>query len=54
MRSIADRGRNAVQPFDVTDGYVWAEICYLDLPTDFCEYLPEGVFRKAYFGATSP
>jgi hypothetical protein len=26
--------------FHVRDCYVWAEICYLDSPTDYREYLP--------------
>ena len=28
------------QPVHVRDCYVWAEICYLDSPTNYREYLP--------------
>ena len=35
--------RNCVggQPFHVRDSYVWAEIYYLDSPTDYRECLPQ-------------
>ena len=34
-------GTHISQEFRVSDGYVWAEIHYLDSPTDYREYLPQ-------------
>jgi hypothetical protein len=36
--------------FHVGDFYVWAEIFYLDSPTDFREYLPERGRTRTGFG----
>lgn len=37
----------AAEPIHVRDCYVWAEIYYLDSPTDYREYLPEYSYRKS-------
>lgn len=36
--------------FHIGDCYVWAEIFYLDSPTDYREYLPKGERIRPGFG----
>jgi hypothetical protein len=43
MGNTTRRERDGGQEFHVGDCYVWAEIHYLDSPTDYREYIPENV-----------
>jgi len=43
MGNSAKSARDGGQEFHVADCYVWAEIHYLDSPTDYREYLPANV-----------
>jgi hypothetical protein len=38
------------KPIQVRDCYVWAEIYYLDSPTDYREYLPEYSYWASTLG----
>lgn len=40
MPNPADREQSSGQSFHIADCHVWAEIHYLDSPTDYREYLP--------------
>lgn len=40
MSNLADHQRVGGEGFHISDCLVWAEIYYLDSPTDYREYLP--------------
>jgi hypothetical protein len=42
MADPVEHKKVACTAFHVRDCYVWAEIYYLDSPTDYREYLPRG------------
>ena len=41
MGNLADHQRMGGEGVHIGDCYVWAEIYYLDSPTDYREYLPQ-------------
>jgi hypothetical protein len=41
MGNLADHRRMGGEGVHIGDCYVWAEIYYLDSPTDYREYLPQ-------------
>lgn len=43
MAKRTESERDGGQGFHVADCYIWAEIYYLDSPTDYREYLPRQV-----------
>ena len=52
MNAMADRTRTTKiggNAFHIRDSYVWAEIHYLDSPTDYREYLPHNQLRREPF-----
>jgi hypothetical protein len=46
MDNLADHQRIGGESVQISDCWVWAEINYLDSPTDYREYLPQNCARS--------
>lgn len=42
MREMTDPEEIGGETIRIGDCFVWSEIYYLDSPTDYCEYIPNG------------
>jgi hypothetical protein len=47
MDNLADRQRIGGESVQISDCRVWAEINYLDSPTNYCECLPQHCARQS-------